>query len=110
MAQSVVHKRGEAAPLVYRVTDENGAAISLVGCTFFMGVKNNEFDTAFVLTKADTEFDKTRVEEGIFSVFLTSTDLNLEPGIYPAGIRITFPNGVIDKSLEFDLVIEPART
>lgn len=110
MARSVVHKQGEAAPLIYQVVDENGVAISLTGCTFFMGVKSNEFDTEFVLTKVDAEFDKSRVDEGIFGVFLSSEDLSLEPGTYPAGFMITFPSGIINKELEFDLVIEPART
>lgn len=110
MAQSVVHKRGEAAPLGYQVTDENGVPLVLTGCTLFMGIKSNEFADTFVLTKDDEDFDKTQLASGIFTVFLSSVDLDMEPGIYPGGFTITFTDGVIDKGLEFDLVIEPART
>lgn len=110
MPQSIIYKRGESGPIEVKVKDSRGVSISLTGCTLFMGVKRYEFDDLFILTKQDGEFDKSRIDEGIFRVFLNSTELDLEPGIYPGGFRVSFPDGRISKELEFDLIIEPART
>ncbi len=109
MAGKVSFKRGEAKHLALQVKAD-GSAVDLSGAALFLGVKKSKADSDFSLFKADSDFDKSRASEGIVSVFLSSADLDRETGLYVAELKIQFPDGTIDKSLDLALVIEGAVT
>ena len=109
MGSKVSFKRGEAKHLTLTV-QANGAAVNLTGADLLLGVKKTKADSEFVLSKADQDFNKTQAGVGIVSVFLSSSDLDREAGLYVAELKVEFPDGTVDKSLDLALVIEPAVT
>lgn len=109
MANKVIFKQGEAKHLTLSVK-MNGSAVDLAGADLFLGVKKTKIDTDFVLSKADGDFDKSQAGDGIVSVFFSKVDLEREAGLYVAELKVEFPDGTIDKSLDLALVIEPAVT
>ncbi|MBW1991558.1 MAG: BppU family phage baseplate upper protein [Deltaproteobacteria bacterium] len=109
MAGKVIFKRGEAKHLTLSVS-QDGSAVDLSGATLFLGVKKSKTDSGFVLSKTDGEFNKSQAGDGVVSVFLSESDLDQEAGLYVAELKVEFPDGTIDKSLDLALVIEPAVT
>lgn len=94
-------KTKEQKTLAFTFKDANGIIIPLTGCTFVMVVENLEGTE--VITKADTDFDKTSLAGGIVRVTLTSTNLTLPAGIYSLELKTTFTTGEIDKSKTFSM-------
>ena len=109
MGSKVSFKQGEAKHLTLTVT-MNGNAVDLSGADCFLGVKKSKVDSDFVLSKADENFNKAQAGDGIISVFLSSSDLNREAGLYVGELKVAFPDGTLDKSLDLAFIIEPAVT
>lgn len=109
MASKVSFKRGEAKQLILSVKAD-GAAVDLAGADLFLGMKKTKADSDFIFAKANGDFDKSQAGVGVVSVFLTSSDLDQEAGLYVAELKVEFPDGTIDKSLDLAMVIEPAVT
>lgn len=109
MGSKVSFKRGEAKRLTLKV-QANGAPVDLSGAELLLGVKKTKADSEFVLSKADGDFNKAQAGDGIVSVFLSSSDLDREAGLYVGELKVDFPDGTVDKSLDLALVIEPAVT
>jgi hypothetical protein len=109
MANKVSFKQGEAKHLTLSVQTD-GRAVDLAGADLFLGVKKTKGDGDFVLAKGDGEFDKSQAGDGIVSLFFSSAELNREAGLYVAELKVQFPDGTVDKSLDLPLVIEAAVT
>ena len=97
--------KGEQKILKLTLTDKDTKLpVNLTGCTLaFKAVivepGNKE------ITKVDTDFDKTQQASGIVKITLTSDDLDTV-GKFDCQLKITFPNGEIDKSEQFNIYVD----
>jgi hypothetical protein len=105
----VSFKQREAKHLALAVRAD-GNVLDLSGADLFFGVKKTKGDSAYIMSKVDTDFNKSEAAVGQVSIFLDSTDLDQEAGLYVAELKIEFLDGTVDKSLDLALVIEPAVT
>jgi hypothetical protein len=105
----LILKQKEAKVVTFTVT-VGGVALDLTGCTFYFGVKRKSSDTTFSIDKDDADFVKTQAALGIVSVFLTATDLDLDPGTYIGELKTTFTDLGVDKSDDVSIVIKRAVT
>jgi len=106
-------KQGEAKKLTLIVTDENGAAVDLSGCTLFLAVKRHKGEEDYAFSKDHGAFDLSQAAQGIVSVFLADTDTLQIPGPYVGELQVTFPGAppaVVEKSGDLALTIERAVT
>jgi len=78
-----------------------GVIIDLTGAAFALVMENLE--GVEVVTKADTDFDKSEVANGIVRVTLLEADLNQAAGAYKLEIKTSFLGGEIDKSKIFNV-------
>jgi len=58
-----------------------------------------------MIIKTDSQFDKTQAALGIIKFTLTSDDLDTV-GKFDCQLKITFPNGEIDKSEQFNIYVD----
>ena len=59
------------------------------GVTFFLGVKRERKDSAYVFSKSDADFDKTDAGTGIVSVLLTEED-TADNGVFLTELELIF--------------------
>jgi hypothetical protein len=111
MANNLLLKQQEAKRITLTLTEE-GAPVDLTGATLTLGVKKSKSDAEFAFSKADAAFNKSQAANGIISVFLSSSDLDQEAGVYVGELKIAFadPDGTIDKSADLGIVIGQAVT
>ncbi|MBM4285827.1 MAG: hypothetical protein FJ128_11360 [Deltaproteobacteria bacterium] len=109
MIDMVTFKQKEAKTLTLTVK-ENGNPVSLVGAVLFLGVKRTKGDAEYVFSKGDADFNKGQAAQGIVSVLLSTGDLTQEPGPYVGELKVSYPDGTIDKSADLTLVIKQAVT
>jgi hypothetical protein len=105
-------KQGEAKLLTLTVTDENGAAVNLSGCTLFLGVKKPKGED-YAFSKDHGDFNLSQAGQGIVSVFLGTTDTTKTPGPYVGELKVIFPGAspnTVEKSCDLALSIERAIT
>lgn len=106
-------KQGEAKNLTLTVTDENGGAVDLTGCTLFLAVKRHKGDGDYAFSKDHSAFDLSQAAQGIVSVFLGDTETQQTPGPYVGELKVTFPGEppvTVEKSGDLALIIERAVT
>ncbi len=106
-------KQGEAKRLTLTVTDGNGAAVDLTGCTLFLGVKPHKGEGDYAFSKDHGDFDLSQAAQGIVSVFLADNDTLQTPGPYLGELKVTFPGAppaTVEKSGDLALTIERAVT
>lgn len=109
----VTLKQGEAKRLTLTVTDANGAAVDLTGCTLFLAAKSHKGDEGYAFSKEHSDFDVSQAAQGIVSVFLGATDTNQVPGLYVGELRVTFPGAppaTVEKSGDLTMIIKGAVT
>jgi hypothetical protein len=104
--QGLEFVEGEERVVVFRIVDEVGGVVVLTGCTFALRVVA-KVDGAERFTKADVDFDKTGVANGIVKATFLVADLSV-PGIYEGQLKIVFVGGTVDKNCRFDVLVEPA--
>jgi len=112
MAKVIILKQGEAKRLTLTVTDENGGAVDLTGCTLLLAVKGHKGED-YAFAKEHETFDLSRASAGVVSVFLGSGDTGQVPGPYVGELRVTFPGPApvtVEKSGDLALVIERSVT
>ena len=99
----IILRQGEqkVLKLIFK-NKKTGAIISLTGAIFKLVIKKNNT----VVTKNDSDFDKTLAIQGIIKVTLTQEDLNQDVGIYGMAIKTIFSDGSIDKSRTFTFSIQ----
>lgn len=107
-------KSGEGKVVTFTVTDSNGAAVNLtdvIGCTLTFAIHENKGDDALI-TKSNSDFDKTYAVDGIVSVLLTPTDTEttLGEGTYIGELKSAFSGNITDKSVDIDITVLPAVT
>lgn len=109
MTNLAVFKQREAKTLTLTVK-EDGNPVNLEGAQLFLGVKKYKEEATYAFFKGDGEFNKTRAADGVVSVFLSAADLDQEPGPYVGELKVNYPDGTIDKSMDLTLVINQAVT
>lgn len=107
-AVDITLKVKEQKVLSFTFHDGAGTIIPLTGCLFALVVENLE--EVEVITKIDTDFDKSLVANGIVKCTLTIADLTLPEGIYKLEIKTTFTSGEVDKSKTFNMNLIKALT
>ena len=97
--------KGEQKILKFTLTDKDTKLpINLTGCTLgFKAVIEGQGNKE--ITKADTDFDKTQAALGIIKFTLTSDDLDTV-GKFDCQLKITFSNGEIEKSEQFNIYVD----
>jgi hypothetical protein len=96
--------KGEQKILKLTLTDKDTKlSVNLIGCTleFKMQIQGG----AKMIIKTDSQFDKTQAALGIIKFTLTSDDLDIV-GKFDCQLKITFPNGEIDKSEQFNIYVD----
>lgn len=98
--------KGEQKILKFTLTDKNTKLlVNLTGCTFeFKAVIESEISIKSI-TKSDIDFNKIQVALGIIKITLTSGDLDTV-GKFDCQLKITFLNGEIDKSEQFNIYVD----
>jgi len=96
----LVQKEQKVLKLRYK-NKTTGGALSLLDTTITLVIKKDNV----LITKNDTDFDKTLAVQGIVKVTLTSNDLDLVMGNYRVEIKTVFSDGTIDKNVNFILHI-----
>lgn len=84
----------------------DGVALSVAGGTFTLKVEDAAGVALF--TKADGVFDKTDAATGIILVPILEADSNQTPKTYEGEVKTVFSGGDIDKTDDFDFVVEEA--
>jgi len=105
MSNSLELKQNSARWLTFELTDENGQAVDLTGCTFSYRLKRFKEDDSPLISKSNEDFDKDEASQGRVRVFLSSTDLDLDPDNYVGELKINFPGGDVFISEDLDLQI-----
>ena len=96
--------KGEQKILKLTLTDKDTKLpINLTECTieFKMQVQGG----GKMIIKTDSQFDKTQAALGIIKFTLTSDDLDTV-GKFDCQLKITFPNGEIEKSEQFNIYVD----
>jgi hypothetical protein len=110
---NITLKQGEAKTLTLTVSDKDGAAVDLSGCTLFLALKRHKGDGDYTFSKNHSAFNTEDAAQGIVSVFLAETDTNQVPGPYVGELKVTFPGGppaTVEKSGDLMVIIEGAVT
>jgi len=108
MVNDVTLKVKEQKVIAFTFENAAGESIPLTGCTFALTVEN--FDGTDVITKVDTDFDKSLVASGIVKCTFTTDNLTIPAGIYKMELKAIFPTGEVDKSQTFSVNIIEAIT
>ena len=104
-------KQKEAKTIKFTIKDSNGNAIDCSSATFFFGVKKSKSHATYKIQKNDSDFDKTNASNGIVTVNLNTTDLNLDAEKYYAELKIVFSASTnVNKSEDIELNIIEAVT
>ena len=103
--ESVSFKRKEAKTLRFTIKDANGDVVDVSAATLTFGVKRLKSDPAYIVEKADGDFDKTDANVGIVLLPLSATNLDQSPDLYRAELKTHFSNSNIDKSADIDFTI-----
>jgi hypothetical protein len=109
MSDKISFKVGEAKTLILTVK-ANGSVLDLTDADLLFAVKKRKTDTKYLIRKDTADFDKTNAESGIVSAFIDDADLSLSVGMYVAELKIDFPDGTIDKSIDLAFDIQAAVT
>jgi hypothetical protein len=109
MSNKLTLKQGEAKTITFTVKDASGVAVDLSEATLTFGVKAKKSDSAFAITKEDTDFDKADAESGVVFVDLTEADTDLAEATYIGELKCSWAaDTVINKSADFFIQIKAA--
>lgn len=104
---NIAIKQKEIKTIKFTVTD-GGDAVDLTDATLTFAVKRRKTDEAYVVEKADGDFDKTDAATGIVTVELDATDTDQFAGKYYGELKTVFAAGGTDKSDDIIIRIEQA--
>ena len=99
-------KRKEGKEIEFFYKDAVGDPIDVSTATFSLVIKRHKDEEAYLVQKQDGDFDKSEGANGIATVVLTPTNLDLEPGIYVGEIECNFGLDVVDRSKDLIIKIE----
>lgn len=105
---TIIMRRGESKIITFTITDEEtGDPIDVSTTTVTFKVKKSTLSTNAVITKEDTDFDKSNANEGLLHIEIMEVDTQgVEEADYTGELKIVFDDGSIDKSQEIMLIIE----
>ena len=97
--------KGEQKILKLTLTDKDTKLpINLTECTLEFKMPSPGGGGKMII-KTDSQFDKTQAALGIIKFTLTSDDLDTV-GKFDCQLKITFPNGEIEKSEQFNIYVD----
>jgi len=110
MSADIEVKQKEAKTLKFTLTDGDGDAYDATGGEFSFVVAEKGDSGATLISKTDTDFDKTEIADGIVYLALDMDDLDQDAGNYVAELKSTITASNIDKSHDFSLKVTRALT
>jgi len=106
---SIEIKRKEAKTLTFTIRDNNGDVLDVSDPTTVDFVVKDRPGGSTIISKQNSDFDKTNAADGKVSVVLDSTDTDYV-GSYVGELKITFSGTNIDKSDYIQILIQEAIT
>lgn len=108
MASQITLKQGEAKKVRFTIT-KSGSAIDVSTATFAFEVKDQASDASPVISKADTDFDKTDGANGnVVLAFVVNDTKALKAKTYVAELKSIIAADDIDKSTDIPFIVERA--
>lgn len=101
MANSITVKQREAKTISLTLSGTS----SLAGATFQFRVKAKKSDSAYIILKEDSSFDKTDIADRIITFKLSTSDLDQIPMMYVSELKIIFDADNVDKSKDIKFEI-----
>jgi len=111
---SITLKQGEGKTLKFTITDTDGAVdVSSATLSFIAKRSVDRADAGAAISKADGTFTRSGGvyddAAGVVGLALSTTELNIAPGVYYGELKIIFTAGSnVDKSANIVLEIEAA--
>jgi len=82
--------------------------VNLSIATLKFAMKYRKTDSAYLIEKIDSDFNKSQATAGIVTVELSAIDTNQDMGNYVGELKTTFSASNIDKSADIDIQIDRA--
>jgi len=102
-------KQKEAKTIKFTVTDkDSGEVVDLSSAVLKFAVKEKKTDSSYVIEKETADFDLTDAANGVVTVALSETDLDLSSRMYKGELKIKLTAENIDKSGDIDIQIKQA--
>lgn len=104
----ITMKKGESKIIAFLIK-RNGIALdmSAMSPTFKWAVKNEREDSAYLIEKNDTDFDKTDIATGYAKVTVTVSDtVDINEGTYMSELKTVLGVNDIDKSDVINFTLE----
>lgn len=102
-------KRKEAKAVTFTVKDNAGAVIDVSDPTAIEFIVKDKVGGSTIISKANSDFDKTNAANGEVTVPFTAVD-TATVGTYIGELKITFSADSIDKSDFINLIIKDSIT
>ena len=107
MTYDIPFKRGEGRTVTFTIT-ENSTALDVSAATISFYVKAKKSDTTILITKSDSDFDKTDAGSGIIYCDFSSTDTDITPKSYIGELQLLWTENSKYKSKDFEVYIKEA--
>lgn len=105
----IVIKRKEAKAVTFTIKDNAGAVIDVSDPTTVEFMAKDKVGGTTVISKANSDFDKTNAANGEVTIPFTAAD-TATVGTYIGELKITFSANSIDKSDFINLIIKDSIT
>lgn len=109
MAKDFVVKQGDTRTVLITIKSSTGSRVDLTSARFWLGIKKSPGDDEYIVLKDGDFFDYTDAATGQVSILLNSNDTFRPPGKYWVEIKMSFPNGRVQRTVgDCYLTIKPA--
>ena len=99
-------KRGEGRRIPFNLTYTGSADLSSATITF--KVKYKKSDTTAIITKNDSDIDKTEIDDDVIYITLSTTDTDIVPKQYIAELKFSWTENSTYKTRDIDFYINEA--
>ncbi len=103
-------KVGDKQEIPFYLTDASGAALDVSSAQLTMKFKRHKSETDAVISKEDSDFDKTDAGDGLVSVWINEQDCDNGPCRLIGDIRIVYAGGPKLHTGDFTMTIEESVT
>jgi len=105
MVDYIKLKKGEGRAIPFTIKQDS-VAFDVSGATITFKVKYKKSDTTAIITKSDSDIDKTESTNGIINITLNTTDTNITPKSYIAELEFEWTINSDYKSIDIPFYIE----
>ena len=105
MVEYIKLKKGEGRAIPFTITQDS-SAFDVSGATITFKVKYKKSDTTAIITKNDSDIDKTDAGDGTIIVTLSNTDTDIVPKAYVSELEFEWTLNSDYKSVDIPFYIE----